>query len=74
MSTLEIEGLTPRMKALADIMWSMDSEHDVSAFINTLPEDQAREARSVMHLMIWAMLDTVNETALAGIYLRKFRL
>jgi hypothetical protein len=27
-----------------------------------------------MHLMIWAMLDTVNETTLAALYLQKYRL
>lgn len=72
--TIQIDGLTPRQKTLADIMWSMNDQHEVATFINSLPADQAREARTVMNLMIWAMLDTINDTDLAEAALENYRL
>lgn len=74
MSIIQIEGLTKRQRALADIMWSMDSPNDVASFIESLPDEQAREARTVMNLMVWAMLDTVMDTDMAQPILERYRL
>jgi hypothetical protein len=74
MSILQIDGLTKRQKALADILWGLDSPDDVNNFILALPLDQQREARTVMNLMIWAMLDQVNDTNLAAPILEKYKL
>jgi hypothetical protein len=72
--TIQIDGLTQRQRIIADVLWAMDSQQAVESFLDSLSEDTQREARSVMHLMIWAMLDTVNETTLAALYLQKYRL
>jgi hypothetical protein len=69
---LIIEGLTKRQRALADVMWGLDSAEDVMSFISSLPLDQQKEARVVMTMMTWAMLDTVDETNLANEALQKF--
>jgi len=62
------------MRALADIMWTINEPEDVLVFINSLPKAQRDEAHTVMGMMIWAMLDTVMETNLAEIALRKYML
>jgi len=67
-----IDGLTKRQRALADVMWGLDTTDDVMSFIATLPEDQQREARTVMNLMVWAMLDTIQDTNLANEVLQKY--
>ena len=72
--TLHIDGLTKRQRAFADIMWSMDSEDDVAAFVRSLPVDQSREAATVMYLMVWAMLDQITDTHVSSAYLTKFTL
>lgn len=72
--TIQIEGLSKRQRVLADIMWAMDSADEVSTFIDSLPIDTQREARTVMNLMIWAMLDTVTDTHLAAALLIRYRL
>ena len=67
-----IEGLTKRQKVIAEVLWELDSPADVNEFIMTLPKGQQREARTVLNLMIWAMLDTVQETNLAEEVLKKY--
>jgi hypothetical protein len=72
--TLQIDGLNKRQRMFADIMWAMDSPDDVSRFIKSLPSKDQCEARTVMNLMIWAMLDTHNDTTIASEYLSKYSL
>lgn len=74
MSILQIEGLTPRQRALADVMWILNEPEDVLLFIHTLPKEQREEATVVMELMIWAMLDTINDTNIAEAYLQRYML
>lgn len=74
MSTLQIDGLSKRQRAIADVLWSLETPAEVQNFIDSLPDEQQQEARTVMNMMIWAMLDTVNETALAAAILHRYRL
>jgi hypothetical protein len=71
---ISIEGLTIRQRVIADVLWSMDTPEEVSSFIDSLSGDTQREARVVMTMMTWAMLDTVNDTNLAVPILEKYRL
>ena len=67
-----IDGLSKRQRALADVMWELNTTDDVMKFIASLPMDQQQEARTVMTLMVWAMLDTVEDTNLANEVLQKY--
>lgn len=67
-----IDGLSKRQRALADVMWGLDTTEDVVTFITTLPEDQREEAVTVMTLMLWAALDQVQDTNLANEVLQKY--
>ena len=58
---ITIEGLNSRQRALADIIWSMNGRDQVSQFIRTLPEQQRREAQTVLELMIAAVFDDAQE-------------
>lgn len=71
---LSIEGLTMRQRVIADILWAMDTPEQVSSFIDSLTPDSAHEARVVMTMMTWAMLDQVNDTNLAAPLLEKYTL
>jgi hypothetical protein len=67
-----IDGLSKRQRVLADVMWGLNTTDDVMKFIASLPMDQQQEARTVMSLMVWAMLDTVEDTNLAQEVLQKY--
>lgn len=63
--TIQIDGLSHRQRVLASVLWTLESQEEVSRFINSLPPEQAREAYTVMQLMMWATLDQVDDTDLA---------
>ena len=69
---ITIEGLNSKQRALADIMWSMDSKERVNMFIATLhPKDQ-REARTVLEMIILAFTDEVESVDQAQALLQKY--
>lgn len=61
MSDIEIQGFSPLQKELADRIWSMDTEREVTEFVGTLPKSLKREAWVVMQMIIAAELDTYME-------------
>lgn len=57
-----IQGLTGRQLAIANILWSFDSEDQVHAFIKALPTERDRkEAASIVQIMIHECLEEVLE-------------
>ena len=58
--TIQIEGLSAKQRMLADIMWEMNTEAEVKAFIRSLPENDRKQAKVVCELMILALFDDVN--------------
>lgn len=72
MMELHIEGLNQRQRIIADVLWSIDTVEAVEAFINSLTPDSQQEARVVMSMMTWAMLDLIDDTNLAEEALQKF--
>lgn len=50
---IEIQGLSPIQKDMADRLWQLDSPEEVSNFIMGLPKSM-RELAQVMHDMIIA--------------------
>jgi hypothetical protein len=61
---ITIPGLTPKQKALCDIMWTLEEYDAVESFIATLPKAERKECRTLIQLMVMALADevTVNVT------------
>ena len=76
-----LEGLTPRQRVLADIIWACEEMADILKFIKTLPTvAMQQEARSIVDLMKMAAVEQCYEdiaepmdvkTLLAKISIRK---
>ena len=58
---IQIQGLSPKQRILADLIWRMDDRETVEQFVRTLPVEDAIDARIVITMMLWAFLDEVNE-------------
>ncbi len=57
---IEIEGLNKKQRMLADIIWSLDTQDQVKAFIASLPAKDRVQAQLVTQMMILAFIDEVN--------------
>jgi hypothetical protein len=57
---IQIEGFSARQRALADIIWCLDTKEHVVAFIATLPLEQRLEAQTICEMMILACIDEVD--------------
>ena len=71
---IEIQGLSPKQMALADIMWAISSKEGVDAFIATLPKAEQRECKSLIELMQLAFMDEITDTQEASKVIDKFML
>ena len=71
---IEIQGLSPKQMALADIMWAISSKEGVDAFIATLPKAERRECELVKEMLILAFLDEIVNTHEASMVIDKFTL
>lgn len=58
---IEIHGLTPKQKALCDILWSFDSKESVNRFIATLPVADRKNCQLLVELMVLAVCDEVTD-------------
>ncbi len=74
MATIQIDGLNKTQRALADIMWGMDSKDQVTAFISSLRGQQQRDAQTVLELMLLAIWDECEDTQEASQVIGQFRL
>lgn len=71
---IEIQGLSPKQMALADIMWAISSKEGVDSFISTLPNTDAKTCRVLIELMQLAFLDEITNTQEANMVIDKFTL
>lgn len=71
---IRIEGLNKRQRAIADIMWMMNSKAECQRFIASLEPATRRDAETVVEMMIWAVCDEVESTQEARVLLDKFTL
>ena len=71
---IEIQGLTSKQMALADIMWAISTKEGVDAFIATLPKAERRECELVKEMLILAFLDEIVNTHEASMVIDKFTL
>ena len=59
---IEIQGMSPKQMALADIMWAISSKEGVDAFIATLPRAERRECELVKEMLVLSFLDEIVNT------------
>ena len=71
---IEIQGLSPKQMALADIMWAISTKEGVDAFNATLPKAERRECEVVKEMLVLAFLDSITDTLEACVVIDKFRL
>jgi hypothetical protein len=62
---IELIGLTPLQKDLAEKIWALDTQDAVEEFVNGLPRNLRRQAQVVMEMMIAAAFDEEMDTGLA---------
>ncbi len=55
---ITIDNLTPKQKALLDVMWELDTMDRVQEFIRTLPAQDAVDAHSLLKIAIWETLES----------------
>ena len=58
---IQIQGLSAKQRAFADILWACDGRDQVAGFLKSLPTSQRREAEVVLHMMIAAVYDNCEE-------------
>lgn len=69
---IEIQGLTPKQMALADIMWAISTLEGVESFISTLPQADQRDCRIIIELMQLAFADEITDTTEAEELLSRY--
>ena len=62
---IELTGLSPLQKELAERMWQMDSMEDIVAWIQMMPRSVALQAYVVMQMIIAAEIDRAAEDDLS---------
>ena len=59
---IELTGLSPLQRELADRMWQMESIDDIVAWVNSMPRSVALQAYIVMQMIIAAEIDRAAES------------
>jgi len=65
MSKVQIDGLNNRQRAIADVLWMMQTRAEVEAFIRALHPSMRADAETVVEMMmlaVWDDIDTVDES------------
>jgi hypothetical protein len=63
--TVQIQGLSKRQRAIADVLWMMKTREDAERFIASLAPDTQQDALTVVEMMQLAIIDecdTVDES------------
>jgi hypothetical protein len=63
---IELTGLSPLQKELAERMWNMESMEDIVAWIQMMPRSVALQAYIVMQMIIAAEIDRAAEDDLSA--------
>jgi hypothetical protein len=58
---IELNGLSPLQKELAERMWNMESMEDIVAWVQMMPRSVALQAYVVMQMIIAAEIDRQAE-------------
>ena len=54
---LSIPNLTPLQRAIADMLWSLDTEQEIVEWFGTLPLNIRPVAHSVLSMMVYEQID-----------------
>jgi hypothetical protein len=54
---VQIQGLSKRQRAIADVLWMMNTRADAERFIQSLAPDTQRDANTVVEMMQLAIID-----------------
>jgi hypothetical protein len=63
---IELTGLSPLQRELADRMWNMESMEEIVAWVQTMPRSVALQAYIVMQMIIAAEIDRQAEDDLSA--------
>jgi hypothetical protein len=55
--SIQIEGLNKRQRAIADVLWMMNTKADALRFIASLEPQTRRDAETVIEMMQLAVID-----------------
>jgi hypothetical protein len=55
--TVQIQGLSKRQRAIADVLWMMNTRADAERFIASLEPTTQRDAHTVVEMMQLAIID-----------------
>lgn len=55
--SIQIQGLSKRQRAIADVLWMMNTREDAERFIHSLEPATRRDARTVVEMMQLAIID-----------------
>ena len=58
---IELTGLSPLQRELADRMWQMESIDEIVTWVNSMPRSVALQAWIVMQMIIAAEIDRAAE-------------
>jgi hypothetical protein len=54
---LSISNFTPLQRAIADMLWSLDTEQEIVEWFGTLPKNIVPIAHGVMSMMVYEQID-----------------
>jgi hypothetical protein len=55
--SVQITGLSKRQRAIADVLWMMNTREDAERFIASLAPDTQQDANTVVEMMQLAIID-----------------
>jgi hypothetical protein len=55
--SIQIQGLNKRQRAIADVLWMMNTRADAERFIASLEPQTRRDAETVIEMMQLAVID-----------------
>jgi hypothetical protein len=58
--SVQIIGLSKRQRAIADVLWMMNTREDAERFIHSLEPATRRDARTVVEMMQLAIIDEID--------------
>jgi hypothetical protein len=58
--TVQIQGLSKRQRAIADVLWMMNTRADAERFIQSLEPKTQQDALTVVEMMQLAIIDEID--------------
>jgi hypothetical protein len=58
--SIQIDGLSKRQRAIADVLWMMNTREDAERFVKSLEPATRKDAETVILMMMLAVIDEVE--------------